>query len=402
MAGSTRGLGSNKSPGKTFKNLAARILPEWQVFIRRPNGCTRHFTFTREYQVAGIAAVTAVALWATASSFALTQQPYHLAEKERELEELMAANRAAQHRLASAEKMVGEIAREVDKVHANVVALAESNVSLSKDLKILRQSASVSKTRTGGVPAYEEDGLPGGTESSAVRDQVRRLETALERLRGATSRAVQQTAESADSRISQAQKQLSRLGLDPDRLVKTERRIGGSGGPFIPAPTGSEADTGIGSLMERMAYWTSVKLAMQRLPLAHPIRDPHSFTSGFGSRKDPLNSRTGIHEGIDLAAPIGTPVYATGNAIVTRSGPYGRYGNTIDLDHGNGVTTRYAHLSRTKVKVGQKVTRSTVIGLLGNTGRSTGPHLHYEVRVSEKARNPVTFISVGRDAAKIR
>lgn len=402
MADSKRGLGSKKSPGKTFKHAVARILPEWQVFIRRPNGCTRHFTFTREYQVVGIAAIAAVALWATASSYALTQQPYHLAEKERELEELIAANRAAQHRLASAEKMVGEIAGEVDKVHANVVALAETNVSLSKDRKVLRQSANVAKTRTGGVPAYEEDGLPGGTESSAVRDQVRRLETALERLRDATARAVQQTAESADSRISQAEKQLSRLGLDPDRLVSTERRIGGSGGPFIPAPVGSETDTGIGSLMERMAYWTSVKLAMERLPLAHPVRAPHSFTSGFGSRKDPLNSRTGIHEGIDLSAPVGTPVYATGDAIVTRASRYGRYGNTIDLDHGNSVTTRYAHLSRIKVKVGQKVTRSTVIGLLGNTGRSTGPHLHYEVRVSEKARNPVTFISVGRDAAKIR
>lgn len=371
--------------------------------MRRPNGCTRHFTFTREYQIVAIAIFAALGLWASASSVALTQQPYHLAEKERELEELIAANRAAQHRLASAEKMVGEIAREVDKVHANVVALAESNTSLAKDKALLRPPVNVvAKARANSVPAYEEDGLPGGEESSAVRDQVRRLEMALERLRGATTRAVQQTADAAGDRIAEVERQLGRLGLDPERLVSTERRRGGSGGPFIPAPAGAEADTGIGTLMERMAYWTTVKLAMQRLPLSNPIRDSHDFTSGFGARKDPLNNRTGIHEGIDLAAAVGTPVYATGNATVTRAEPYGRYGITVDLDHGNGVTTRYAHLSRTKVKAGQKVTRSTVIGLLGNTGRSTGPHLHYEVRVADKPRNPVTFISVGRDAAKIR
>lgn len=394
--------GSRGFPSKAVKQAISRILPEWQVFIRRPNGCTRHFTFTREYQIALLALATAVTLWAAASSFALTERPHHLAEKERELEELMAANRAAQHRLASAEKMVGEIAREVDKVHANVVALAETNISLSKDRPVTRPAANVSKVRATAVPAYEEDDLPGGTESSAVRDQVRRLETALERLRGATARAVQQTADTAGARVAEAKRQLGRLGLDPDRLVSTERLRGGAGGPFIPAPAGAEADTGIGPLMEQMADWASVKLAMQRLPLAQPVRDPHEFTSGYGSRKDPLNNRTGIHEGIDLSAAIGTPVYATGAATVTRAGLHGLYGNTVDLDHGNGVTTRYAHLSRTKVKVGQKVTRSTVIGLLGNTGRSTGPHLHYEVRVADKPRNPVTFISVGRDAAKIR
>jgi murein DD-endopeptidase MepM/ murein hydrolase activator NlpD len=124
----------------------------------------------------------------------------------------------------------------------------------------------------------------------------------------------------------------------------------------------------------------------------------HEISSGFGTRSDPLNRRTGIHEGIDLSAPHGSPVYATGEGVVEFSGPWDRYGLTVDINHGNGVTTRYAHLSRLKVKEGQKVTRSTVIGLLGNTGRSTGPHLHYEVRLADNAKNPLKFIEAGAHA----
>ncbi|MEW5728642.1 MAG: peptidoglycan DD-metalloendopeptidase family protein [Pseudomonadota bacterium] len=378
-----------------------RILPEWQVFVRRPNGTSAHFTFTRRRQAALLAGVAVVGLWAASASWMLTERPAHLAAKERALEELMAANRAAQHRLAAAEKMVGEVVREVDLVHANVVALAESNVALAKDAGKPAVKLST-KVRVGGDPAYDESGLTGGTESRAVREQVRRLESALERLRGTTDRVVERTAATASERIGETERKLSRLGLDPDKLVMTERRRTGQGGPFIPAPAGAEGNEGMGRLMERMAYWSGMKAAMERMPLAEPIRADHDFNSPFGTRNDPINNRTGVHEGIDLGAPTGTPVHATGSGIVDFAGGKDRYGLTVDIDHGNGVTTRYAHLSRIKVKPGQKVTRATVIGLVGNTGRSTGPHLHYEVRVSETPRDPVKFISVGRDAPKTR
>lgn len=373
------------------------MLPEWQVFVRRPNGSAEHFTVTRKRQLMLLAGIGALAFWAGTATTLLTHRPEELVAKERELEQLMALTRAAQHRLASTEKVVAEIAREVDTVHTNLVTLAQSSDTLAKD----RPAAKVPARRATPEPAYDDDSLPGAAEAKVVRERVRALEASLDRLRVTSAKAVHQTAEAAGDRIAETERQLSRLGLDPNRLVAAPKRSPGQGGPFIPARGGEEA--GMGTLIERMQHWSGMKAAMQRLPLADPIRGfRYDFNSGFGNRNDPLNNRTGVHEGIDLGAPTGTPVYATGDGVVTLAAPWDRYGLTVDISHGNGVVTRYAHLSKIKVKDGQKVSRSTVIGLVGNTGRSTGAHLHYEVRVADVAKDPLKFISVGRDAPKVR
>lgn len=395
------GLTLRGKQAKALKSMIDRVLPEWQVFVRRPNGTSRHFTISRTHQLYVLGAGAAVGLWAFGSSMLLAQQPDHLAAKERALDEMLAANRIAQHRLVAAEKMVGDIAHEVDTVHANVEALAQTNAALAKDKPVGRSLVKVAARVT--ATEQEEAGGPATPETSAVRERVRHLEAALERLRGATSRAVQQTADAAGESISETGKQLSKLGLDADKLVAAEKQRGGQGGPFIPAPgIETRADEGFDVLMSRMEHLNGIKAALQRMPLAVPIRSEFEYNSGFGTRSDPLNHRTGIHEGVDFGAPIGTPVYASGSGIVTKAEPWDRYGNTIDIDHGNGVMSRYAHLSKIKVKVGQRVTRASMIGLVGNTGRSTGAHLHYEVRLSDSPRDPLKFISAGRDAAKIR
>lgn len=117
------------------------------------------------------------------------------------------------------------------------------------------------------------------------------------------------------------------------------------------------------------------------------------FTSGFGMRRDPFTGRMHFHKGIDLAAPIGTPVYATADGVVSRiiREPRG-YGILLEIDHGMGIKTRYGHLSKVLVKPGQKVKRGQIIAKVGNTGRSTGPHLHYEVRVLNKPVSPLNYI----------
>jgi len=375
------------------------MLPDWQVFVRKRDGRAVQFTISRKRQMALLAGAAIITVWAAITTSALTERPAHLAAKERELEELLASNRAAQHRLAAAEQMVSEIAREVDTVHTNLVTLAESSDSLAKDKT--KPVALSKKTRLGAEPAYDDDQQPGGSEAKAMRDKVRTLEEALDRLRLAYTRAAQQTAEAAGSRISQTEQQISKLGIDAGRLMAAKRSPG-QGGPFIPATTGNGDDFAMGSLIARMQHWNGMKAAMQRLPLAVPIHGDYDLNSGFGTRADPLNHRHAIHEGLDFGAPVGTPVFATGEGVVTYADSWDRYGNTVEIDHGNGVTTRYAHMSRIKVKEGQKVNRSTVIGLVGNTGRSTGSHLHYEVRVADVAKDPVKFISVGRDAPKIR
>ncbi|WP_254434750.1 M23 family metallopeptidase [Magnetospirillum sp. UT-4] len=380
--------------------IATRVLPEWQVFVRRPDGRAEHFTVTRKRQLLLMAGIAAMAFWAGTATTLLSQKPEELAEKSRELEELMASTRAAQHRLAAAEKMVGEIAREVDSVHTNLTVLAESSDTLAKDRPAAKGGPALARLRVASDPAYDDDSQTGASEARRVRERVRQLETSLDRLRQAYAGAVQQTAETAGNRISETEKQLSRLGLDAARL--TARRSPGQGGPFIPLRPGLGDEVGMGALIERMQQWNGVKAALQKLPLAEPIRGDYDFNSGFGTRNDPLNKKTGVHEGIDLGASTGTPVYATGEGVVTLAGPWDRYGNTVEIAHGAGIVSRYAHLSRIKVRDGQRVTRSTVIGLVGNTGRSTGPHLHYEVRVSDAPKDPVKFISAGRDVPKAR
>ncbi len=383
---------------KALRRAASWVIPEWQVFVRRPNGTAEHFTFTRKRQLVLLGVMAGITVWAGIVSALLTRQPDEIAAKERQLDEMMAATRAAQYRLASSQKMVADIAREVDMVHSNIVVLAETNAALAKDQPPRKVAAPVKRSKSG-EPAWNEDGQPAGDEARAVREQVRRLEGSLERLRVAYSQAVQNTDAAAQSRISDTERLLARLGLDASRLFERRDRDAGRGGPFIPLSTVA-SDTGLSGLVDRLDRWSGIKAVMQKMPLGEPLHEDYDLNSSFGTRNDPLNRRTGVHEGIDLGAPFGTPVYATGDGVVEFAGPWDRYGLTVDINHGNGVTTRYAHMSRIKVKEGQKVSRSTVVGLLGNTGRSTGPHLHYEVRVADVAKDPLKFIAAGENAPK--
>lgn len=383
---------------KALRRAASWVIPEWQVFVRRPNGTAEHFTFTRKRQLVLLGVMAGITVWAGIVSALLTRQPDEIAAKERQLDEMMAATRAAQYRLASSQKMVADIAREVDMVHSNIVVLAETNAALAKDQPPKKVAAPVKRSKSG-EPAWNEDGQPAGDEARAVREQVRRLEGSLERLRVAYSQAVQNTDAAAQSRISDTERLLARLGLDASRLFERRDRDAGRGGPFIPLSTVA-SDTGLSGLVDRLDRWSGIKAVMQKMPLGEPLHEDYDLNSSFGTRNDPLNRRTGVHEGIDLGAPFGTPVYATGDGVVEFAGPWDRYGLTVDINHGNGVTTRYAHMSRIKVKEGQKVSRSTVVGLLGNTGRSTGPHLHYEVRVADVAKDPLKFIAAGENAPK--
>jgi murein DD-endopeptidase MepM/ murein hydrolase activator NlpD len=128
------------------------------------------------------------------------------------------------------------------------------------------------------------------------------------------------------------------------------------------------------------------------IPAGQPV-DGANLTSGFGIRTDPFRGRAAMHPGIDLAGPLGTPVYATADGVVDRSEwNNGGYGNLIEIDHGQGIQTRYGHLSQRIAQSGQRVRRGDLIGLMGSTGRSTGSHLHYEVRVAGQAINPIPFV----------
>jgi murein DD-endopeptidase MepM/ murein hydrolase activator NlpD len=127
------------------------------------------------------------------------------------------------------------------------------------------------------------------------------------------------------------------------------------------------------------------------VPSSKPVNTA-TFTSGYGVRSDPFRGAAAMHAGIDLAGPYGTPVYATADGVVEKAEWSGGYGNMVEIDHGKGLETRFGHLSRILVRDGQKVTRGMLIALMGSTGRSTGSHLHYEVRIDGRAVNPVPFL----------
>jgi murein DD-endopeptidase MepM/ murein hydrolase activator NlpD len=167
----------------------------------------------------------------------------------------------------------------------------------------------------------------------------------------------------------------------------------GQGGPLTPmgrstrgnaALTNSE--TKANQIIVTLDQMNTYRIAMEKLPLAMPVKDSFRYTSGFGRRWGRA------HEGIDMAAPVGTPIHAPGDGVVTFAGRQGAYGNLIKIEHELGVETRYGHLSRIRVKVGQRVSQGERIGDMGNTGRSTGPHLHYEVRMKGRAVDPMSFI----------
>jgi murein DD-endopeptidase MepM/ murein hydrolase activator NlpD len=192
--------------------------------------------------------------------------------------------------------------------------------------------------------------------------------------------------EAAQRRYQFTASEVRRLGLDPSRLQT------GTGGPFEPVETVRPADPNFKALFNSWTKLDQLEQGTVAIPSTEPVRGTN-FTSGYGVRSDPFRGRAAMHAGIDLAGPIGTPIYATADALVGRS-EYnnGGYGNLVELEHGHGIQTRYGHLSKSLVTAGQRVKRGDMIGLMGSTGRSTGSHLHYEVRIDGKAVNPVPFL----------
>jgi len=157
-----------------------------------------------------------------------------------------------------------------------------------------------------------------------------------------------------------------------------------SGGPFVELTPGLQSEL----LNKTDVYLETIR----SIPLGKPVKGV--ITSRFGPRRDPLNEKAGFHEGIDFRGRIGDKVYATAAGVVSRAFRNGSYGNFVEIDHKNGYRTRFAHLKSFKVAAGDKISRGQLIGLVGNTGRSTGPHLHYEMTYRGKPINPVKYMQV--------
>ena len=224
-----------------------------------------------------------------------------------------------------------------------------------------------------------------------------RLQTSLDSVERRQMAALSAVEDSMESRVRRMRGVFTDLGLDMAQLEAATPRSA-VGGPFVPVKLPPDAGT-----FERQLYRIHIaRTQVQRLnatlslvPYRKPVVGAVEFTSGFGVRSDPFLGRPAMHTGLDFRAPTGDPVRATANGKVVSSGWSGGYGRMVEIDHGNALSTRYGHLSEIHVKVGDVVKIGQVIGAVGSTGRSTGPHLHYETRIDGEAVDPQKFLRAG-------
>ena len=231
-----------------------------------------------------------------------------------------------------------------------------------------------------------------GVDSALVR-----LQTSLDQVERRQMAALSSVEDGIESRVRRMRGVISDLGLDMGQLESATPRSG-VGGPFVPVKLASDA----GAFERQLNRINITRAQMQRLnqtlalvPYRKPVIGEVEFTSGFGVRSDPFLGRPAMHTGLDFRAAMGDPVRATANGKVASSGWAGGYGRMVEIDHGNGLATRYGHLSQINVKVGDVIKIGQVIGEVGSTGRSTGPHLHYETRIDGEAVDPQKFLRAG-------
>ncbi|HKF62039.1 MAG TPA: peptidoglycan DD-metalloendopeptidase family protein [Dongiaceae bacterium] len=240
------------------------------------------------------------------------------------------------------------------------------------------------------------------TARQDLADRIAALEDELATIQTTQQSIVDRLATRAHAGVGEVEKTVAMTGVDVDLLLSRARRelAGGEGGPFVPvrgsATAGSKlALASVASLDGEVGRLEALQLVLRTLPLAAPV-DHYQLNSTFGIRRDPFNGRLSMHEGVDLANARLSPVLATSPGIVVFAGWKGSYGRMVEIDHGLGVHTRYGHLARIDVKVGETVDYRDQIGLLGSSGRSSGAHVHYEVRIDGRPLDPMNFLKAGR------
>ena len=231
--------------------------------------------------------------------------------------------------------------------------------------------------------------------AAGVEGILARLQSSLDRVEARQTTALNAMEERYDAKAKRIRSVLTDLGMDGKKIGPPPAAVGG---PYVPVTLRKDAGA-----FERQLYRVHVSRAdvdrltrtLGAVPVRKPITGEIDLSSGFGVRADPFLGRPAMHSGLDFRSETGDPVRATANGVVETAGWNGGYGKLVEVDHGNGYSTRYGHLSEIDVKVGQQVKIGQIIGRVGSTGRSTGPHLHYETRIDGDAVDPQKFLRAG-------
>lgn len=351
-------------------------------FFMRSDGQVRFITISSRVQMAVAGAVVAALLAWSGSLAAMAWSQYSEAANRASLIDREARVERSEERVAAYRKDIGQVRDDLERRQS---FLEDMVSSLPQDVK---SPGKVSDSQ--GEAAKTVAKVSMAVPEARGLAQVEARQLAL----------VERLTHFADWRANRAAAALKKLGLDPKRMLNHVEHEA-MGGPFEQPST--EADGKMDPRFERLGLSLARMNALEQGLAGVPQVVPANFTrisSGFGFRRDPFTGVGAMHKGLDFVAPKGTPILAAAKGTVTFVGQIRGYGNVVEISHGNGVTTRYAHMSAFHSHVGEAVDAGEIIGAIGSTGRSTGPHLHFEVRINGRAVNPRPFLEQAPDVLK--
>lgn len=367
----------------------AQLFQDHEIFVRT-HGHVRFLRISAAMQKCVVALVTLVLFaWAAFTATMLINQ-WLTADERAAVAAKKAEATAAEARIAKYQGRVLETAADLDERQAHIENLFGQHFG----------------DEPGTVPATAADAAPLASEPTKTSMFDPRLPPeaqALARLEARQEAFAARLLVAVNSRAVQAEMAVTKLGLNPAALVQEAAR--GRGGPFLPyqGRTGEARKLGQSfAALEGALFRMEV---LERTLVAIPSGNPANImmmSSGFGYRSDPFTGTAAMHNGLDFRGPIGTPILSAAPGRVSAVGWQGGYGQTIEVDHGQGIVTRYAHLSGFEAKVGDIVAAGDKIGRMGSTGRSTGSHLHFEVRINGAAVNPRRFLEINQDVLEIK
>lgn len=436
-----------------------RLFPERQIYLRT-DGEVRFVTFSGKLQLGLASFVLLLGAWFTFSTFQYIFQNNIIAAKNERIRAGQEAYRVLEGEMRDTQLRFINAARDLDAKHSQLIALVSHKENLerrldeisgrlaavsddhreaSKEAAALRMQLQGERNALSGQIGTLEGQLRSTLEQrsgleqdlaetrdrvvslSAERDTLIKsnadlmsnLETVNDRLvdiKGEQQRFIERIAARTTDDIALLEDTIAMTGLKPETLFEKSGVFDSAmGGPVIDPSAGEDgAMTGVASLGDGAAFdssvagledslqrWEALQSVLRVLPIAAPA-DNFYISSDYGRRRDPITKRMAFHAGVDLAGPARQPVYATAPGTVAKAGRNGPYGNMVEIDHGFGLRTRYGHLDRISVKKGEEVGFRTQIGRMGSTGRSTGTHLHYEIRFEGKAYDPSRFLKAGK------
>lgn len=353
-------------------------------FIMRSEGHVRYVRISSRLQMT-VAAIIAGLLLA----WVLTMAAVAIGSWLERRDSIALLNREA--KVTSAESRIAAYRKNVDDVADD---LARRQAFIEEMIK----------THVGELPADAKAGetvSDSSAEASKTVDKVSAVipeAASLARVEANQLAFAERLTRFADRKSAAAERALRKLGLNPQRVLALLEDRSAMGGPLItlrPSRNG-DFDPRFKRLGLSLARMDALQRGLQGIPQVIPAASTH-ITSSFGYRTDPFAGSPAFHAGLDFKGPTGAAIYSAAKGKVAFVGRRPGYGNCVEIDHGNGLRTRYAHMSAFRTRAGEPVVAGQVIGAVGSTGRSTGPHLHFEVRLHGRPVNPRPFLEVAPD-----